>query len=276
MKKLIISLLFIVPGYWALAQNQYKTTMKNSADSQVEIQVGSDNVFIIGHDKDEIVITTDFKGEYIDVPTGQKKEVPERAAGLKPLTVNASDNTGIGLVVEKEEDYFAVLKISKNARNKTYTFYIPNKVNLVINDIFAQVETTYSIENMAGEVEVNALNSDIKMNNVTGPVVANATNGNVEVVYASVTPNKPNSILSVNGFVDVSLPGNVPADIELHTVNGEIYSDLQIEVDKDASRAMPVVAPNMNMFNLEGKLNGGGTPISVQSVNGDIYLREKK
>jgi hypothetical protein len=276
MKKLAISLMLITMGQLLLAQNQYKTEMKNSPNSTIDIQVGSDNVLIIGHDKNEIIITTDFKGEYIDIPTGQKKAVPDRAAGLKPLTVDASDNTGIGLVVEKDEDYFAVLKISKNARNKTYTFYIPNKAHLSVNDVFAQVQTNYSIENLTGEVEINALNSQIKMKNVSGPIVANSTNGNVEVVYSAITPNKPNSILSVNGYVDVSLPANVGADLELHTVNGEIYTDMDVKVDKDASKGIPVMAPNMNMFSLEGTINGGGTPFSIQSVNGDIYLRKKK
>ncbi|MCK5702051.1 MAG: hypothetical protein KAI29_12895, partial [Cyclobacteriaceae bacterium] len=269
MKKLAISLILMSTGYMILAQNEYKTEMKNNPDSKIEIHVGSHNVQIIGHDKDEIIITTDFSGEYIDSPSGKKKEAPDRAAGLKPLTIDASDNTGIGLVVEKEENFFSVLKISQNARNKTYKFFIPNMANLMVNDLHAQIETTYSIDNHKGEIEIMALNSQIKMNNVSGPVVANATNGNVEVVFSIIAPDKPNSFLSVNGYVDVTLPKNVAADIKLNTVNGEVYTDMDINVEKDASSSFPVIAANMNMFNLEGKINGGGTPISIQSVNGD-------
>ena len=275
MKQLIVSLAFMLAMQFAQAQNEYKTEMKNSPDSNIEIQVGSETVRIIGHDKNEIIITTDFSGEYIDEPSKQKKKTPDRAAGLKPLTMDASDNTGIGLVVEKEDNYFSVLKISQNARNKTYTFYIPNKANLSVNDIHAHIETTYSIENYKGEIEIMALNSQITMKNISGPVVANATNGNVEVVFNTVAPDKPNSFLSVNGYVDVTLPKDVGADLQLHTVNGEAYTDWEIDVDKDASAAMPVIA-DMNMFNIEGAINGGGTPISIQSVNGDIYLRKLK
>lgn len=273
MKKLAISFILVLSGQIILAQNEYKTQMKNSPDSNIEIQVGSETVHIIGHDKDEICITTDFSGDYIDEPSKQKKKTPERAAGLKPLTSDASDNTGIGLVVEKEEGFFSVLKMSQNARNKTYTFYVPNKAKLTVNDIHAQIETTYTIENYKGEVEIMALNSQIEMKNISGPVVANATNGNVEIVFSKLTLDKPNSILSVNGYVDVSLPKDVGADLQLHTVNGEAYTDWEIDVDKDASVAMPVIA-NMNMFNIEGTINGGGIPISIQSVNGDIYLRK--
>lgn len=113
------------------------------------------------------------------------------------------------------------------------------------------------------------------MENISGPVVANATNGNVEVVFNTLAPDKPNSFLSVNGYIDISLPKDVRADLQLHTVNGEAYTDWDIDVNKDASVALPVIA-DMNMYNIEGTINGGGTPISIQSVNGDIYLRKLK
>lgn len=273
MKKLAISLLVMTTGYFVLAQNEYKTEMQNSPDSRIEIQIGSQNVTIIGHDKNEIIITTDFAGEYVDEPVKHKK-APERAAGLQPISASASDNTGVGLVVDKDENSFSVLKMSKNARNKSYKFMVPNKAKLMIHDIHAEVNTTYIVNDYKGEVEINALNSQIKMNNVSGPVVANATNGNVEISFTKVTPDKPNSILSVNGYVDVSLPKDVAANLQLHTVNGEAYTDWEIDVDKDATSAMPIVA-EMNMFNIEGTINGGGIPISIQSVNGDIFLRKK-
>lgn len=276
MKKLAISLMLMVTGYVVLAQNEYRTPMKNNADSKIEIQVGSETVRIIGHDKDEIIITTDFVGEFVDSPKEKNKQKsPDRAAGLKPLSMDAADNTGIGLVVEKGDNFFSVLKVSENAMDKTYTFHVPNKANLTVNDIHANIETTYSIENYKGEIEMMALNSQITMKNISGPVVANATNGNVEIIFSKLTLEKPNSILSVNGFVDVSLPKDVAADLQLHTVNGEAYTDWEIEVDKDASVAMPVIA-DMNMFNIEGTINGGGIPITIQSVNGDIYLRKLK
>ena len=276
MKKLAISIILLCIYQISFSQGEYKTAMKNSPDSQIEIHVGANEVKILGHDKDEIIITTDFAGEYIDEPTGQRKEKPQRAAGLKPISVSASDNTGIGLVVDKSEGHFSVLKISQNARNKSYHFKIPNKAKLIINDMHAEINTTYKIFEMKDEIEINALNSDVQLQFVSGPIVANATNGNVEVVYSKMTPEKPNSILSVNGYVDVYLPKETAADLELHTVNGEAYTDWEIDIDEDASASLPMGGPNMNMFNLSGQINGGGIPISIQSVNGDIFLRKKK
>ena len=87
MKKLAISLAMVISTGVVFAQNQYKTEFKNSPESYIEIQVGSNDVQIIGHDKDEIIITTDFAGEYVDEPVKMRKEKPERAEGLKPLVL---------------------------------------------------------------------------------------------------------------------------------------------------------------------------------------------
>lgn len=275
MKKVIAGIILLISVQVTWAQNEYKTEIKNSPDTQIDINVGTNDIHIIGHDKDEIIITTNFSGEYVDEPSKKKMEAPERAAGLKPISVSASDNTGIGLVVDKQEDYFAVLKISKNAQKMSYKFMVPNKVSLNIHDMHAEINTTYFVENLHGEIVIHALNSDVKMNKISGPVVANATNGNVEIKFSKLTPEHPNSILSVNGFVDVTLPKETAADLQLHSVNGEAYTDWEIDVDDEASAAVPVIA-NMNMFNIEGTINGGGIPISIQSVNGDIFLRKRK
>jgi hypothetical protein len=239
------------------------------------IQVGSNEVEIVGHDKDLIMITTDFEGAYVDEPVKMQTGRPDRAEGLKAISVNARDNTGIGLVVEQDGNSFSVLKISKNARKMTYKFYIPNRVQLRIMDVHAEVNTHYKVSNFMGETEIMALNSQVTMRDISGPVVANATNGNVEVVFSEMTPEKPNSIISVNGYVDVTLPKDASADLELNSVNGEAYTDWDLEVDDDASNSHSM-GPEMNMFHISGRVNGGGIPISIQSVNGDIYLRKAK
>ena len=63
MKKLILCITFLLTVQVIVAQSTYKTEMENGSDSYIEIQIGTRSVTIIGHDKDEIIITTDFSGE---------------------------------------------------------------------------------------------------------------------------------------------------------------------------------------------------------------------
>jgi hypothetical protein len=77
----------------------------------------------------------------------------------------------------------------------------------------------------------------------------------------------------VNGFVDITLPTSAKLDLNLNTVNGEAFTDFDIDVKSD----MPAMAiPNFEMTVMEGKINGGGIPFSISTVNGDIYLRKNK
>ena len=101
----------------------------------------------------------------------------------------------------------------------------------------------------------------------------NTTNGNVEVKYDELKTTKPVSIVTVNGFVDLTLPATVKADLQLQTIQGKAYTDFDIQKGDNEST---VVFPNMGMFMLNGKVNGGGIKININSVNGDIYLRKKK
>ncbi len=276
MKNLMLSLVFISVANYVIGQNEYKIEMKNSPDSKIDIQFGAKKIKIVGHDKNEIIITTDFKGEFPETtPTKENGDLPDRAVGLKPLVPSPKGNSGIGLIIDKQGDHIIVRKTPQNNITISYTFYIPNKVSLNIMPMHQPGNTDFEIENLSGEVNIHGLNSDIKMKDVSGPIVANTSNGSVEIVYNNVTPDKPNSILSVNGFVDISLPKDISANLEIHAINGEVYTDWEIKADKDVENNMMLV-PNMNMFNLEGTINGGGTPISIQSVNGDIFLRKKK
>jgi DUF4097 and DUF4098 domain-containing protein YvlB len=69
---------------------------------------------------------------------------------------------------------------------------------------------------------ITSINSNLSFENVGGPIVANNTNGNVEIVFENIAPNKPNSISEVNGFVDTTLDSKVGADVKLNTINGGV------------------------------------------------------
>jgi len=136
-----------------------------------------------------------------------------------------------------------------------------------------QQDIAKNIKKLKGEINVTVLNTHIIIEDVTGPIVANTTNGNIEVNYNVLSPNKPNAITSVNGFVDITLPANTKGQLALNSVNGEAYTDFDIKIDKNN---IPNGIPSLQMTIIEGTINGGGSPINISTVNGDIYLRKKK
>lgn len=73
---------------------------------------------------------------------------------------------------------------------------------------------------------------------------------------------------SISGFVDLSWPPAKSADIQIKTVSGEAYSNLDtLKLENKAKRGF------VAGYQLTGKIGAGGHPIFLESVSGNIYLR---
>ena len=57
--------------------------------------------------------------------------------------------------------------------------------------------------------------SEVNLKNVTGPLVISTVNGGVNVVFSEISKDKPISIVSVNGEVDVTIPAKAGVDLEM-------------------------------------------------------------
>ena len=64
---------------------------------------------------------------------------------------------------------------------------------------------------------------------------AHTVNGNITVGLDHVTPDKPMSFSSLNGRVDVTLPGDTKARLRLRTTNGAVYSDFDVKMEADTA-----------------------------------------
>jgi len=124
-----------------------------------------------------------------------------------------------------------------------------------------------------GGVHLSALEGDIRARTTNGGIVgsglvasnldAAVTNGGVEIELASAPSSGTFELESVNGGVALTLPESSKAEIAARCVNGGISVDgLAIEVVGEQTRRR-----------LDGKLNGGGARVSLETVNGGVRLR---
>jgi len=127
------------------------------------------------------------------------------------------------------------------------------------------------------------LNGPVRLLNVSGAVVAHSLNGDVVVTLDQVTPGKSMSFSTMNGDVDVTMPGSVKARVKLKSENGAIYSDFDLHMEGGAGG--PKVEETHGKeghFRVQfdkgvyGTINGGGAEMQFTTFNGKIYLRAKK
>jgi DUF4097 and DUF4098 domain-containing protein YvlB len=117
---------------------------------------------------------------------------------------------------------------------------------------------------LAGKVNAHTTNGGVKGDGLTGGVDARSTNGQVAIDLAGVGRD-PVTLHTTNGGVTLTLPETAKADVSASVTNGGIsVGEFQnFEVGEKSRRR------------LEAKLNGGGTPIELQTTNGGVRLRPR-
>lgn len=89
--------------------------------------------------------------------------------------------------------------------------------------------------------------------------------GNIEVTDLESEMN----LESISGDVDLTLAQNIKADIEMSTISGEIYSNMNLDYGDEET------LHRIGGIEISSKLNGGGISIDLETISGDILLRKK-
>ncbi|RFS14964.1 DUF4097 family beta strand repeat-containing protein [Emticicia sp. C21] len=255
-KNMFVLACLLLTAVYTQAQ-EFKSKLANTKDSKIAIELEGENLKIEGYAGDEVII----KG-------GGLEPIPEQAKGLKPLYNTNVDNTGLGLAVNMEG---GVLKIEKAARKSArYTIMVPNKATIMYTQINFQ-GSVISLSNIDGDLEIKTNNADIKLNNVTGPIVANSISGKLTAVFSALNQSTPSSISLISGDLDITLPATAKATLSMKSISGEIYSDIDLNL-KSGKDGMSRVGGG---HNITGNMNGGGVNLQLNTISSNIYVRKK-
>jgi hypothetical protein len=100
-------------------------------------------------------------------------------------------------------------------------------------------------------------------------------NGDIKTEFNRLNQESPSSITSINGDLEILVPSATKADLKMGTMHGEIYTDCDIEFEKKEKENDSDWVMIGGHSNNKGKLNGGGVELTLNSINGSIYLRKK-
>ncbi len=245
--------LFLFTGLLVLnlqAQSNYSKPLDGV--DWVKIETNS-KIILKTHNKNEILIKA------LDL-----KPIPEKAKGLKLVGVGGDDNTDVGFNVVKTGNNLIVQNVRKSGGAE---IYLPKSQNISVTNSWSG---DIQIDGFAGEVEANAnLNGGLKLINLTGPVTAYALNQDIKVTFNKINQNSPIIITTTNGEIDVTLPGNTAANLELSSWNGEIYSNFELKSPE--KNGLKTISSRKT----KRIINGGGADIKLKSTNGNIYIRKQ-
>ncbi|MGF1670330.1 MAG: hypothetical protein ACFCU6_07775 [Balneolaceae bacterium] len=75
------------------------------------------------------------------------------------------------------------------------------------------------------------------------------------------------SVKSISGYVDMSWPERDGAELSIKTISGGVYSDLENIEFRNKGKFAPVGV------DIRAKAGTGNTPVRLETISGDIFLR---
>ena len=254
MKICIIALsLFLTAGI--LSAQEYKIQTQNTKEGRLILKDFSDSLPIEGYNGNEIIITS----------TSEDLTPPAKAKGLKPIFPAGTDNTGIGLDVEKAENTITVTCLLPFTKGGEYKIKVPENMALELSS-GCERNNDISIKNMKNEIDIKSCHN-IDLKDVTGPLVLATISGDINITFSTINSVKSSSVNSISGDVDITLPSKTATDLELRVVSGAIYSDFDFS---ESQKNLKKIGGNETNYSL----NGGGFKFTIGSVSGNIYLRK--
>jgi DUF4097 and DUF4098 domain-containing protein YvlB len=138
-----------------------------------------------------------------------------------------------------------------------YRLKVPEAVRTNVQNTNGRI----TLSSLSGRVRAQTTNGAVRGEGLRGRVEASATNGGIEVEMASLHEDGL-TLETTNGGIRLRLPETSRADISARTVNGGISTgSLPVEAVGETSRRR-----------LEGRLNGGGSRVRLETTNGGIRV----
>lgn len=147
-------------------------------------------------------------------------------------------------------------RLSGSHAEVQYELVVPRTASLRLNNTNGQIHIT----GVTGDVKAETTNGGVKGLELAGRVEASTTNGGVDLDLTSVAEGGVRAE-TTNGGVSVRLPATAKADIRASCVNGGIsVTGLELEGGQSTRRRV------------EGRLNGGGPVVQVETTNGGVRV----
>lgn len=136
-----------------------------------------------------------------------------------------------------------------------YTLWVPARLDLVLKVVDGDI----TVAGVSGKSNISTVDGDVQL--VTGgEFLVQTVSGDI-LADLNAQPDEKCVLRAVNGDIILNLNPDLALDIRLQSLSGDRKVELPLdEMVKTAGQ-------------LTGKMNGGGTGITINTVDGDILVK---
>ena len=131
-------------------------------------------------------------------------------------------------------------------------------------------------ENLRGYVDLQTHGGDIDLQAVQAGVraISHAGEINVEITGTDFDKIKEVNLRTSYGDIHLDLPRKIPASITAVIKKEDGCWDCRHEIFSDFPLSTQGTRDKKRSIRMQGDINGGGIPVSLETSNGDIFLEE--
>ncbi len=200
-----------------------------------------------------------------------EKSIKVNSADLVFIEAKFADSVSFKTWSKNEVLIKAIVNINKNENNDKFEIVVEssnNQVNIsaVINDLKEISEKRMAVIKNVG-VAKNLLEIDMYLEIFVPekkPLKFKSICANVILPYTSAEMN----IKTISGFIDFSVPKGEGMNLSMKTISGSIFSNIEDKFHSTHKKSS--VGQKA-----KGTLNGGGPEVTLKTISGDIFIREK-
>ncbi|GLX77055.1 hypothetical protein tinsulaeT_03950 [Thalassotalea insulae] len=246
-KILFLSVLLFNASAFADVRDEIVKTFEVSEQAEFRLENINGDVEVNGWDKNEIKV--------------QAILIADDQDDLARITVDI-DESSRGVSVETRYKKSSQWR-DHNSGSVDYVIYLPKAAKLADIEL---VNGSLTVEDVQGEAKFKLVNGSIAAQGLMNDSEISSVNGSIDVSYSAASPQLNDiRIDTVNGQVELNLPENIGADVDIETMHGSIRNDFGLSVDKGKFVGR----------NLHGTIGSGDVNISIESVNGGVRLLKR-
>jgi len=273
---LSVAVAVIFSSFFCLAQQPERVAVPLSSPGKpvkLEVSLMSGAITVKTHTGNDVIVEALVRPTEAEEPphSSGKPDVEGKARGMKRLT-----NPTAGLEIEEENNKVSVQSSS-----------LHNAVDLVIQvppATSVKVNTLHNgdvlIEGVTGEIEAGSTTGNITLKGVSGTAIVNALAGEINATFTRLAPDKTMSLTTLSGAIDLTLPPDARARLNLKSQMGEIFSDFDMTTQTVTSGPESNKPAKAGKYRVKieraivGTINGGGPEIQFKTFTGNIYIRK--
>jgi hypothetical protein len=243
-----------------LAQD-FQRSYRVGAGSRVSVRNVSGDVIVKGYEGDTVTVVGDKEGRDRDLvqieDNSSDSRVDVRVRYPERCNCDASVRFEVRVPRSLSLDYDSFSSVSGNVEVSGATGSLTAK----------SVSGSVRVENVSGTIKANSVSGEVHVKQAAGAVSAKSTSGAVDVEIVRLggeASAQRMEFASVSGNVNVRMPADLGAEIEMSTLSGSLETEFPIQIQERQH------GPG---HSARGRVGDGSRGLKISSVSGNVKLR---